>query len=180
MSASETKLPVVLVLARAENGVIGKDGGLPWRIRSDMAHFKAMTMGKPVIMGRKTWTTLGKPLPGRDNIVISRDPTTAAQGGHVVSSLDAALDLAEKLAINSGAEEICVIGGGEIYRATLPIADRIELTEVHANADGDTVLAPFAEAQWRETQRVRHKRDDTETADYSFVTLVRHIASQKP
>lgn len=170
---STNALPLVLVLARAENGVIGKEGGLPWRIKSDMLHFKAVTMGNPVIMGRKTWQSLGKPLPGRANIVISRTKDFSPQGGHGVGDFLAALELAAQLGTEAGAEKICVIGGGEIYRAALPLADMIELTEVHFDAEGDTIVEAFTPCEWREVARIRHGAKEGETADHSIVTLVR-------
>lgn len=157
---------ISLVVAMADSGVIGKDGKLPWRIPEDMRHFKALTIGKPCIMGRKTWDSLPKkPLPERPNIVVTRDGDFRADGAVVVHSLDEALVRA------SDAAEICVIGGAEIYRAALPRAGRIHLTEVHANVEGDTRLAPFDRAHWSETGR-----EDHATADglrYSYVTLER-------
>ena len=171
--AQPAEVPLVLVVARADNGVIGQNGGLPWRIRSDMARFKRLTMGKPLIMGRKTWETLNGPLPGRANIVVSGKAGFRAEGGHVAGDIDQALALAADLAVRSGAAEICLIGGGEIYCAALPLADRIELTEIHMAAEGDTVLEPFSSTHWREIRRTRHRAGPGETADYSFVTLVR-------
>jgi len=124
-----------LVAAVAENGVIGRDGGMPWRLSTDMKRFKATTMGKPVVMGRKTWESFPKrPLPGRHNIVVTRDPTYAAEGASVAGSLDAALALARA----EGAREACVIGGGEIYAAALPLADSLDATHILAEIDGDT------------------------------------------
>jgi dihydrofolate reductase len=155
---------VSLVVARADNGVIGKDGALPWRIPEDMRRFKALTMGKPIVMGRKTWDSLPrKPLPGRDNIVVTRDTSFAAPGAIVVHSLGEALARA--------ADEICVIGGAQIYAAALARADVVHLTEVHADVDGDARMAPFDRAAWRETAR-----EDHTTAgglSYSYVTLQR-------
>lgn len=157
---------VSLVVAMADNGVIGKQGALPWRIPEDMRHFKALTIGKPCIMGRKTWNSLPKkPLPGRDNIVVTRDRTFQAEGAIVVHTIDDAVARADR------AEEICVIGGAEIYKAALPRATRIHLTEVHSPFAGDTVLAPFDRAIWREADR-----EDHTTADglrYSYITLER-------
>jgi len=166
-------LDLVLVLARADNGVIGHRGGLPWRIKSDLAHFKRLTIGKPLIMGRKTWDTLGGPLKGRDNIVVSRTAGFVAEGGYAKGSLSDALALAADLGAKTGATEVCVIGGGEIYAAALPLANRIELTEIHMDAAGDTVIDPFSSADWAEISRTRHLAAPGESADYSFVTLVR-------
>lgn len=157
---------VSLVVAMADNGVIGVNGTLPWRVPDDLRRFKALTMGKPCIMGRRTWDSLPrKPLPGRHNIVVTRDPQFRADGASLVHSLQ------EALAIAAGAEEICIIGGAEIYRAALPLADRIHLTEIHANVEGDTRLALFDRAIWRESRREDHGAG--EGPRFSFVTLER-------
>lgn len=157
---------VSLVVAQADNGVIGRNGALPWRIPQDMRRFRALTMGKPCVMGRKTWDSLPKkPLPGRDNIVVTRDPNFAAAGASVVHSLDEALA--------REAEEICVIGGAELYSAALPRATRIHLTEVHAQVQGDTRLPQFDRAVWRETAREEHQTQDG--LRYSYVTLERDL-----
>jgi len=159
---------VSFVLARADNGVIGVDNAIPWRIPEDMKRFKAITMGKPIVMGRKTWDSFPKkPLPGRTNIVITRDVHWQAEGAVVVHSLEEALKQAEREA----PDEIAVIGGAEIYRLALPRADRIHLTEVHTEVAGDATLPSFDPALWRETAR-----EDHVTADglrYSYVTLDR-------
>ncbi len=137
-----------LVVAMAEDGVIGRDGQLPWRIRDDLAWFKKNTMGKPMIMGRKTFQSIGKPLPGRDSIVLTRAPSFAAPGAFVARSVEGALTLAEACAAARGASEICVIGGGEIYAQTIDRADRIYLTEVHAKLDGDAVFPALDSGKW--------------------------------
>lgn len=135
-----------LVVAIAENGVIGRDGGMPWRLSTDLKRFKATTMGRPVIMGRKTWESFPKrPLPGRHNIIVTRDPAYAAEGGTTVSSLDAGLALARA----EGAEEACIIGGGEIYAAALAMADRLDVTHILAEIGGDTWFPPIDPALWR-------------------------------
>ena len=142
--------PIVLVVAVAENGVIGNKGALPWRLPEDLKRFKALTMGKPVIMGRKTWESLPrKPLPGRPNIVVSRDPAFRAAGVAIAHSFDAALAEAEK----EHAPEIMVIGGESIFAAALPHADRIELTEVAGRPEGDVFMPEFDRSQWREARR---------------------------
>jgi len=162
------KEDIVFVVAVADNGVIGAGGAIPWRIPEDMKRFKALTMGKPVVMGRKTWESLPRrPLPGRTNIVITRDKSFAAGGAVLAHSLDDALTKARA----EKASEIAIIGGAEIYNAALPLATRIELTEVHKDVAGDARLAPFDSAQWREVAR-----EDHATADglkYSYVTLIR-------
>ena len=133
------------MVAVAENGVIGRDGGMPWRLSADMRRFKATTMGKPVVMGRKTWESFPKrPLPGRHNIIVTRDPAYAADGASVVASLDAALALAR----GEGAGEVCVIGGGEVYAAALPCADRLDVTHILAEIDGDTRFPAIDPAVW--------------------------------
>lgn len=158
--------PVVLVLAMSDNGVIGDRGGLPWRILDDMKRFKRLTLGKPIIMGRKTWDSFPKkPLPGRTNIVVTRDTSWRAEGAVAVHSFDAALTKAR----NKNPSEIAVIGGAEIYKAALPLADRVELTEVHITVDGDTRLPLFDKSTWRETAREDHTTD--EGLRFSYVTL---------
>ena len=158
-----------LIVAMAENGVIGRDGELPWRISADLKNFKALTMGKPMIMGRKTWDSLGRPLPGRPHVVVSRDPNFAAEGVESATSFEDALALAEKMT----EDEIMVIGGAEIYRAALDQADRIYLTEIHREVDGDTVFPEFDRARWVETHRAGPLAAGDGELEYSFVTLDR-------
>lgn len=160
--------PLVLVLAMADNGVIGDKGGIPWRIPDDMKRFKALTMGKPIIMGRKTWESFPKkPLPGRTNIVITRNRAWQARGAVVVHSFDDALARAR----SENPSAIAVVGGAEIYREALPHAARIELTEVHVDAPGNTRMLPFDKNIWRETARTEHATPDG--LRYSYVTLER-------
>ncbi len=154
---------VSLVVARADNGVIGRDNALPWRIPADLQHFKRLTMGKPVVMGRRTFESIGRPLPGRENIVLTRDPDWRTEGVTVAAGLD--------IALANDLDEVSVIGGAQVYALALPLADRIHLTEVHATPEGDTVLPPFG-PEWRETARVDHPADG-DTPGYSFVTLER-------
>jgi dihydrofolate reductase len=143
---------LTLVAAVARNGAIGRDGALPWRLSSDMKRFKAATMGKPVLMGRKTWDSLPrKPLPGRPNLVLSRDPEFRAEGAWSYSKLDAFLSAAAAMAESSGADEMCVIGGSLLYAETLPMADRIILTEVDLEPEGDAFFPRLDAAQWIET-----------------------------
>ena len=144
---------IVLVVAVAENGVIGHRGGMPWRLPTDLAHFRAVTLGKPVVMGRKTFGAIGRPLPGRDNIVVTRDPTLSIANAHVAHSVEEALALGAELAEARGggeadaACEIAVIGGAEIFAATLGRADRIHLTRVHARPEGDTFFPALDPAE---------------------------------
>ena len=153
---------ITLVLAMARNGVIGKNGAIPWRLADDLKRFKQLTLGKPVVMGRKTWDSLPrKPLPGRDNIVVTRQEHWSADGAIAVSSLGQAL---------ARGGDMSVIGGGEIYREALPRADRIELTEVHGDFAGDAHFA-FDRNDWREIAREDHVAPDG--LAYSYVTLVR-------
>jgi dihydrofolate reductase len=141
---------LTLILARADNGVIGAGGGLPWRLPDDLRRFKQLTLGKPCIMGRKTWDSLPrKPLPGRTNIVVTRNAAFAAPGAVAARSFDEAVALAEK----ESPPEIMVIGGADIFAAALPRAARIHLTEVHAAPQGDVHLPPFPPREWRETAR---------------------------
>jgi dihydrofolate reductase len=154
---------IALILAMASNGVIGANGALPWRIPEDMRRFKALTMGKPCIMGRKTWDSLPKkPLPGRSNIVVTRDANFTAEGAVATHSLD------EALARAGSADEIMVIGGAEIYKAALPRATRIYLTEVEGDFEGDARMPPFDPAAWKEVSRERHASDGVA---FSYVTL---------
>lgn len=157
---------VSLIAAVAENGVIGRDGDLPWRLPADLRRFRALTMGKPVIMGRKTWQSIGKALPGRRNIVVTRDRSFAAAGAEVVASLDAAFDLM------ADAGEAMVIGGGEIYAAAMARADRLDITHVHAAIDGDTFFPEIDAAVWCETAREDHTAEGGAPA-FSFVTYER-------
>lgn len=138
---------VYLVAAVAANGVIGAGGKLPWRLPEDLKHFKALTLGHPVIMGRKTWESLGKPLPGRENIVVTRAAGYDAPGASVASSLDGAL------ALCAGEPTAFVIGGGELYAEALPVADGLVLTEIQRDYAGDARFPPYDRAAWRETQR---------------------------
>lgn len=158
-----------LVVARADNGVIGQDNALPWHIPADLRHFKRLTVGKPVVMGRRTFDSIGKPLPGRHNIVLTRDPAWHADGVTVVANLAEAI-AAAGLQPQTRADEVMIIGGAQIYAEALPSATRVHLTEVHAAPAGDTVLPPFDPARWRETAREDHAAEG-DTPGYSFVTL---------
>jgi len=149
-------MEIVLVVAVADNGVIGASGAIPWRLKTDLQRFKAMTMGKPVVMGRKTFVSLRRPLPGRTNIVMTRDGDFRSPGAVVATSLEAARAVATGDALRRFVTEIVVIGGVEIYAQWMGCADRLEVTEVHARPAGDTSFAPIDKAVWEEVARVRH------------------------
>jgi dihydrofolate reductase len=143
-------MDIAIYVAIAENGVIGREGGLPWRLSSDLKRFKADTMGKPIVMGRRTYEGIGRPLPGRLNIVVTRDKSWRADGVEVAHSLDDAIALAKvRGRCMAGAGEICVVGGGEIYAQALPIADRLHVTHVLASVDGDAHFPPIDPGVWR-------------------------------
>lgn len=166
-------LPLVLVVAVAENGVIGRKGDLPWRIPGDLKHFKAVTMGKPVVMGRKTYDSIGKPLPGRPNIVITRDKSFHAEGVRVANGFEDVLQASNEAAQKIGASEIAIIGGYGLFEHFLPQAARIELTEVHATPDGDVKFPAFDRSQWKETRRDGPHQGANDDHPYSIVTLER-------
>ncbi len=157
-------MTISLVVAASTNNVIGRDGGLPWHLPDDLRHFKRLTTGKPVIMGRRTFESIGRPLPNRHNLVMTRDPDYAAEGCDVVTSVDEALDAA------AGAGEVMVIGGGQVYRDFLPHADRIYLTRVQAEVDGDTYFPEIGEAEWLLVSTEHHADDDRH--DYAFDLMV--------
>ena len=162
-AADGALMGLAAIYARAANGVIGRDGVLPWHIPADLKRFKALTLGKPMIMGRKTFDSLGKPLPGRRHIVLTRDRSWQAEGAEVVHTPDEALALA-------GANA-SLIGGADVFRLLLPRCDRVELTEVHADVPGDTAMPPLG-PEWRETAREEHPAEDGRPA-FAFVTLER-------
>jgi dihydrofolate reductase len=162
---------VTLVVAMADNGIIGRDGALPWHLPADLKRFKALTLGKPVLMGRRTWSSLGRPLPGRTNVVMSRTPalpgSAASQGAIVVGSLE------EALSRFAASPEIAVIGGAEIYALSLPAADRIERTLVHASIDGDTVFPALRAGEWRIVASEPHSANERHRWPMTFETLER-------
>ncbi len=161
-------------IARSRNGVIGRDGTLPWRLKSDLAIFRAVTMGKPVIMGRKTWDSLPKkPLVGRTNIVLSRDGSFEPAGALPVENFSEALQIAREQAAEDGASEVCVIGGASLFELALPRAARIYLTEVEAEVEGDVHLAPFDESRWTEVRRESHPASDVDEHPFTFRVLER-------
>ncbi|PDT86954.1 diacylglycerol kinase [Bradyrhizobium sp. Y36] len=166
-------MEIVFVVAIAENGVIGAGNAMPWRLKSDMARFKALTIGKPVIMGRKTFESLPRrPLPSRTNIVITRDAAYRANGAIVTTSAADAEAVARGDALRRSVTEIAVIGGAEIFRQWLDRADRLEITEVHARPEGDTHF-DIDRAEWDEVERIRHPAGPDDSADYSYVTYRR-------
>lgn len=173
-SESTAAEPIIaLVVAVAENGVIGADGGLPWRIPSELKAFRKLTMGKPVIMGRRTFESLKKPLDGRENIVVTRASKLAHRGCWTVTSIGEALDFGRRLAAENGASEVMVIGGAQVYQETLPLADRIYWTEIHAEPVGDTHFPPLEEGEWRETSRAPRARGDNDQFAYTIKVMDR-------
>ena len=163
---------ISLILAASRNGVIGSHGRLPWHLPDDLRRFKALTIGKPVVMGRKTYESIGRPLPQRRNIVVTRRPDYRAPGCDVVSSPDAALQVA------GAADEIMIIGGSEIYAAFLPLADRIYLTRVHADVDGDARFVMPDENDWQTKSSESRAADEAHAYDFEFVTLDRRDSRQ--
>ncbi|WP_075292300.1 dihydrofolate reductase [Pararhizobium arenae] len=143
MTDVKGRVPVEIVVAVAQNGVIGHEGDLPWQLPTDLKRFKALTMGKPIVMGRKTWVSLGRPLPGRPNIVVTRDTSFAAEGAIVVNTIEAALAMGQDLAGETGAPAVAIIGGGEIYRQAIDRTDTLYVTEVDADVAGDTRFPPI-------------------------------------
>lgn len=166
---------ISLIVAAARNGVIGRAGGLPWRMPSDLKTFRRLTMGRPIIMGRKTFQSIGKPLDGRDNIVVTRDSTFAHVGIITASSLDAAIALARPLAAARGATEIMIIGGAEIYAQARPLADRIYLTRIDASPDGDAQFATPEPMLWHESERTAIPPDSRD--EYAATLIVYERAS---
>lgn len=157
---------LTLIVARAANGVIGRDGDLPWRLPDDLKRFKRLTVGKIVLMGRKTWVSLGRPLPDRDNWVLSRDPCFKQAGATVFCSLDQALNAAQ-------GRELIIIGGADLYRQTLPFADRLELTEVLADIDGDTRFPEVQPNDWQQVSADDHPADERHALPFRFVSMRR-------
>lgn len=170
---------VSLVVAVAENGVIGRDGGLPWRMSSDLKLFRRLTMGKPIIMGRRTFQSIGKPLDGRDNIVVSRDPFFEHAGVSTTETIADALTLARVLAATRGVDEIMVIGGADIYAAAFPLAGRIYLTRVHATPSGDRHFAPLDPSQWKEVSRQALPHDDRDDFPATLLVFERKPDAEK-
>ena len=166
------KTPIALIVAVAQNGVIGRDNQLPWRLPADLKHFKATTLGKPVVMGRKTFVSLGKPLPGRTNIVITRDANFTAAGVVVAHDVSSALQLADEIAQRDGATEIMAIGGAEIYRQVLPLAQTLYYTRVDLDAEGDALFPAIDWSLWRCVEEAQFAADAAAPA-YSLLRYQR-------
>jgi dihydrofolate reductase len=178
---SEASRPVrpriVLVAAVAQNGVIGRAGGLPWRLKSEMQRFRALTWGKPVGVGRKTYESFSrKPLPGRTNIVVTRDRSLTIPGALVTASLEAALDAARGDATRRGVDDIAVVGGADIYAQTMDVADRLVITRVKLEPEGDTLFPAIDPKLWRETERTDHAAGPDDEADYAIHVFERQKA----
>jgi dihydrofolate reductase len=174
VTAGAARLRLVLVAAVAENGVIGRAGGLPWRLRSDLKRFRALTVGHPVVMGRKTFLSLGRPLSDRTNIVVTRDPDFGAAGVVVAPNLEAALEVGAGDALRRGVADIVIGGGADIYAATIARAARLEITRVHARPEGDTVFPPIDPGAWRETAREEHAAGPGDQMPFTTLTYERH------
>ena len=157
-----------LIVAVSRNGVIGLDNQLPWHLPDDLQYFKSVTMGKPLVMGRKTYDSIGRPLPGRTNIVITRDASWSAPGVNVATTLDDALLLARKACLDSGVDEVMVIGGEQIYKAAIPQATRLYLTKVHGEVEGDASFTGFDESEWALKTQEKHPASGSNPHDYSF------------
>lgn len=164
-----TAIPIALVAAVARNGVIGAGNRLIWKLSTDLKRFRALTWGKPLVMGRKSFESIGRPLPGRETIVVTRDPGLAPDGVRIAHDVDAALSLAEEVAREMNAGEIIVAGGGEIYRQTIDRVDRLFITEVDLAPEGDVYFPAIDPAHWREASRERGLRGDRDETDFMFV-----------
>jgi dihydrofolate reductase len=180
VSRAERSIALVLIAAIADNGVIGQGGRLPWRLKSDMQHFRAVTMGKPVVMGRKTYLSLAKPLVGRTNIVVSRTPTFAAPGVLATATLEAGLTAARGDALRRGAAEIAVIGGADIYAQTMPVADRLVITRVHLQPAGDTRFPAIDPAVWQEVERTEHQAGPHDDSGFALLVYERRMEGAGP
>jgi dihydrofolate reductase len=166
-------LPLILVVAVAENGVIGRDNQLLWRIKTDLRRFRDLTWGKPMIMGRKTFQSIGKPLPGRETIVLTRDPEFTAEGVHVAGNWDEAVTLGATIGENMAADAVAVVGGAEIYALALPHVQRLFLTEVQAAPEGDAIFPAYDRSSFREIRRVEHQKGSDDEHSFTFIDLER-------
>jgi dihydrofolate reductase len=166
-------LKVVLVAAIGENGVIGRDGQLPWKLRSDLQHFRRVTTNHPIIMGRKTYESIGRVLPERTNIVVTRDPSFSAPGAVLAASVDAAFGYAREDAERRGVGAVMVVGGSDIFALTMADADMLEITRVHATPEGDVAFPEIDPAHWREVRSERHARGPHDDAEFTVLTYER-------
>lgn len=166
-------MKLALICAMSENRVIGQENGLPWHLSEDLKYFKRTTMGNCMIMGRNTWESIGRALPGRTSIVITSNAEYQAEGASVVGSLQQAMELAESVSKETGSTEAFVIGGAVLYQAALPLADTLHLTRVHAEVEGDTYLHEFDESNWQEISREEFTHDESNNYDYSICVLER-------
>ena len=164
-------LPVAIVVAVADNGVIGRGNALPWDLPDDLQYFKRITMGRPIIMGRRTFESIGRPLPGRLNIILTRDGAWQAPGVSVATSIEHAIDIAEDQALIDGAEFIMVIGGADVYRQALPFSSRAFLTRVHGKVHGDAFFDLHQIAAWRELSRLEVSAGERNSHDFSIIEL---------
>jgi dihydrofolate reductase len=162
-------LPVVIVVAAAENGVIGRDNQLIWRLKTDLRHFRELTLGRPLIMGRKTFQSIGKPLPGRETIVLTRDRAFRHEGVAVEHTIEAALAKGQEIGLRMGADSIVVAGGAEVYALAMPHVSRIHLTRVYANPDGEAVFAPVDMSRFRQTRCEEHPAGPDDEHAFAFI-----------
>ena len=169
--------PLVIVVAVADNGVIGRDNKLIWRLKTDLKRFRDLTVGKPMIIGRKTHDSIGRPLPGRETIVLTRDTSYTAEGVHAVHSWEEALSRAEQLADKMGASEIVIGGGAEIYKLSLPEVQRVYLTQVHTEPVGEVVFPPLDRKSFREIRREPHSKGPDDEYAFTFIDLERRPAA---
>jgi dihydrofolate reductase len=173
MRRVEMTVPVTIVVAAAENGVIGRDNGLVWRLKSDLRHFRSLTLGRPLILGRKTFDSIGKPLPGRETIVLTRDEAFAVPGVHVARDPDEALALGQAVATRMGADSVAIGGGGQVYELLLPRTDRIHLTRVATAPEGDVHFPAVDTAAFRLVSREDHPAGPDDEFAFSYLDYVR-------
>jgi dihydrofolate reductase len=173
------RVPLVLVAAVAENGVIGRAGALPWRLKTDLRHFRSLTWGHPIVMGRRTFCAIGRALKGRTNIVVSRDRSFSAPGVLVAPNLDSALQAAHGDALRRGADAIMIVGGGDIYAQTIGLAQRLEVTRVHARPEGDAFFPPVDRELWREIARRECRAGAEDETSFTLLTY-RRVAARVP
>ncbi|PTM42255.1 dihydrofolate reductase [Bosea sp. 124] len=167
------QLPIVLIAAIADNGIIGDDNRLIWRLKTDLRHFRSLTLGRPVLMGRKTFLSIGKPLPGRETIVLTHDPAFRPDGVHAAHSLEEALSIGQRLGHGMGADSVTVAGGADVYRQALPLAERLELTLVHATPEGDAVFPEWDRSAFLAEGRESHPRGADDEHPFTFATFRR-------